>query len=156
MLQVDRVEQLMAEVGPAAGLLVVDAYTSEGMWHIAVDEDTEVIIEMAPERGVLVVMGQIGKPAGGDLKALYELLLRYAHVWHASQGLRMSLDAPDGTLWLLFDCTAQDISAIEFGRLLTEFAVKLKVWREIVAADPDVPGEPQRLENVLDPGLLRG
>ena len=156
MLQVDRVEQLMAEVGPAADLLVIDAYPSEGMWHIAVDEDTELIIEMAPARGVLVVMGQIGKPADGDPKALYELFLRYAHVWHASDGLRMSLDAPGGTLWLLFDCAAQDISPAEFGGLLTSFAARLRAWREIVAANPGVPAEPQRLEDMLNPGLLRG
>jgi hypothetical protein len=157
MLQSERIQQLMKEVGPAGDFLAVDAYSSEGVWHVAIDELTEVFVEMAPARGVLVVTGQIGKPAGGDIKALYELFLRYAHVWDASEGLRMSLDAPDGRLWLLFDCTAHDITPVDFSQLITRFAAKLQAWREIVAMHAQAhSAELERVESLLDPLSLRG
>ena len=157
MLQVERIQQLMKEVGPTGDFLAVDAYPGEGVWHIALDELTEVFVEMAPARGVLVVTGQIGKPAGGDIKALYELFLRYAHAWDASEGLRMSLDAPDGKLWLLFDCTAHDITPVDFVHLLTRFTSKLQAWREIVAAHAQPhAAKLERVEGLLDPVSLRG
>src|SRR5262245_39254747 len=101
MIQVERIEQLMKEVGPAADLLVVDAYPTDHMWHIAVDENTEVFIELAPSRGVLVVMAPVGKPVERDLKQLYELFLCYGQAWSESGGLRLSLDRPDGDVWVM-------------------------------------------------------
>jgi Tir chaperone protein (CesT) family len=156
MLQVERIEQLMKEVGPTADLYAVAACPSEGMWHIAVDEETEVFVEMASSRGVLVVTGRIGKPAAGDLNALYELVLRYAHVWEATDGLRISLDSTEGALWLLFDCAAHDISPADFGHLITGFASKLQAWREVAAMPARLQDEPQRLEALLGPGVVRG
>ena len=157
MLQIERIQQFMEEVGPTGDFLGVDAYPGEGIWHIAIDELTDVFVEMAPARGVLVVTGQIGKPAGGDIKALYELFLSYAHAWDASEGLRMSLDATDGKLWLLFDCTAHDITPVDFVHLLTRFTSKLQAWREIVAMHAQAhSAEPERLESLLASVSLRG
>lgn len=156
MLRVERVEQLMKEVGPLADLLIVDAYPAQQMWHIAVDEDTEVFIELAASRRVLVVMAPVGKPEGGDLKTLYELLLRYAHAWSESNGLRLSLDEPSGRIWLSFDCAAEEISAAELGDLLTAFAAKLHGWREILSAHAKRHAEPQRMEALLGAAGLRG
>jgi len=156
MLQVESVNQLLAEVGPVADLLVVDFHPTEGVWHIAVDNDVELFVEMAASRGVIVVSGQIGTPAGGDIKALYELFLRYAHAWEASEGLRMSLDAPDGKLWLLFDCAPQDRSAADLGQLITGFASRLRAWREIVVAHGRLPADPAQLDALIGSSFLRG
>jgi hypothetical protein len=155
MFQKERIEQLMADVGPMADLCAVEYYPSESVWHIAVDEETAVYADLAPSRGVMVLSAEVGKPAAGDLKPLYELFLRYAHVWDANDGLRMSLDAPDGDIWLSFDCAAQDMTAAELGRTLTAFAGKVKAWREIVAAHGHAPAEPHRLEALLDSGSVR-
>jgi hypothetical protein len=154
MLETEHIHQLMREVGPLANFLAIVADPSEGNWQIAVDEDIDLFIEMVPARGLLVVTGEIGKPDGGDIKALYELLLRYAHAWNATEGLRMSLDAPHGALWLLLDCAAHGLTAPDLAELLLAFAVKLGAWRQIVAAHAE--REEPRAAVLLDAGLLRG
>ena len=95
------IHQLMTDVGPVADLLVVDAYASENLWHIAVDEETPLFAELVDARGILVLSADLGKPADGRGSSLYELFLRYAHVWDATRGLRMSLEAANGSVWLL-------------------------------------------------------
>ena len=149
----DRIEQLMAEVGPIADLSVVDAYPSEDMWHVAVDEDVAVFLEMSPVRHVLVLSSELGKPAAGDLKALYELFMRYAYTWEAGGGLRMSLDAPEGQVWVLMDCAAQEFSAGELGHTLRAFANKVRAWREIVAAHGQVLAAPSGSESLLEASM---
>ena len=139
------IEQLMAEIGPIADLGIVDAYPLEDAWHVAVDEDVAVFVELAPSRRVVVLSAELGKPSAGDLKTLYELFLRYAHTWDANGGLRMSLDALDGAIWLLLDCAAQEMTAAEFGKQLREFASKVGVWREIVAAHGQILADPAGL-----------
>jgi hypothetical protein len=155
MFQKERIEQLMADVGPVADLCAVEYYASESVWHIAVDEETAVYADLAPSRGVMVLSAEVGKPDAGDLKTLYELFLRYAHVWDANDGLRMSLDAPDGDVWLSFDCAAQDMTAAELGRTLRAFAGRVKAWREIVAAHGHALCEPRQLEGLLGADSLR-
>jgi hypothetical protein len=151
----DSIHQLMAEVGPVAGLHGIEAYPSENLWQIAVDETTTTFAELVPERDVLVLSSALGKPVTQDRKSLYELLLRYAHVWDATGGLRMSLDAADGDVWLLLDCPASDMTVASLARHLAEFSEKVRVWREIVGTEPSVFADKGRVDTLLDPAFLR-
>lgn len=90
----------MKEVGAAADLLVVDPYPSERMWHLAVDEETPLFAELVDARRVLVLSADLGKPAAQDRTSFYELLLRHAHIWDTTGGLRVSLDEAGGSCWL--------------------------------------------------------
>ena len=149
------IHQVMAAVGPVADLLVVDAYPTEEMWHIAVDEETELFAELVLSRGALVLSAELGKPQAGDRGKLYELLLRYAHVWDATGGLRMSLDEPDGTVWMLLDCPAHELTVTDLSHCLADFTAKVRAWREIVAAHGKALADPASVEMLLDPAFIR-
>jgi hypothetical protein len=149
------IEQVMTEIGPVADLLVVDAYPSEHMWHLAVNEDTQIFAELVLSRGTLVLSTELGHPQAGERGTLYELLLRYAHVWNSTGGLRMSLDAPDGGLWMLLDCPAQSLTVADLSALLADFATRAQAWREIVAAHGKPGAEPVRFETLFDPAFIR-
>ena len=149
------IQQLIAAIGPVADFLVVDAHPSEDMWHIGVDEETELFAELVPWRGALVLSADLGKPQSGDRGALYELLIRYAHVWDATGGVRMSLDAPDGSVWMLLDCPARELTVADLSDCLADFTAKVRAWREIVASHGKVLADPARVEMLLDPAFIR-
>jgi hypothetical protein len=152
----ESIRQVMTEVGPIADFHAVDPFPSEDLWHITVDEATTLFAELAPSRDVLVLSADLGKPVAQDRKAFYELLLRYAHVWDTTGGLRMSLDAADGAVWLLLDCPASDMTVADLSRYVADFAGKVRVWREIVGTEPRVLAEAGRMDAMLDPGFIRG
>jgi hypothetical protein len=110
------IEQVMKEIGPLADLCAVRAYPAERMWQLAVDEETIVFAELAPSGGNLVLSAELGPPPDIDRANFYEFLLRYAHAWHLTEGLRIGLAEGDASLWLLRDCCAVDLAPLEFPR----------------------------------------
>ena len=55
------------------------------------------------------------------------------------------------------NCTAHDITPVDFVQLLMRFASKLQAWREIVAMHAQAhSAEPERLESLLASVSLRG
>jgi hypothetical protein len=119
------------------------------MWHIAADEETPLFAELVDARGILVLSADLGKPAEGNRLSLYELFLRYAHVWDVTSGLRMSLDAADGSAWLLVDCAARELTLSSLSEALLAFANQVRVWREIVATPPKALAEPGSIDLLL-------
>jgi len=149
----DNVHQLMAEIGPVADLLVVDAYPEEKMWHIAVDEETPLFAELVEARGMLVLSADLGKPATTNRASLCQLFLRYAHAWDATGGLRMSLDEAEGSAWLLLDCAARELTLASLAEELAAFAHKLRTWREIVASPGKAIEQPGGIEMLLNSAI---
>jgi len=146
----ENIHQLMKEVGAAADLLVVDAYPSEKMWHLAVDEETPLFAELVDARRVLVLSADLGKPAAQDRTSFYELLLRYAHVWDTTGGLRVSLDEAGGSCWLLVDCAARELTLASLCGEIAAFAHQVRVWREIVASPGRALAQPGGIEMLLN------
>jgi hypothetical protein len=134
MFLTERVGRLMEEVGPIADLCLVDAFPADDVWQVAIDADVMVLVEVDPSRRVVVLSTELGTPAAGAREALYELLLCYSHTWGATGGMRLSLGTPGGAVWLLCDCAAQEMTAVELGKQLRSFGARARAWREIVAA----------------------
>jgi hypothetical protein len=149
----ENIDQLMAEIGPAADLLVVDAYPSQRMWHIAMDEETPMFAELVEARAMLVLSADVGRPPASARASLHELFLRYAHVWDATGGLRMSLDEAAGSVWLLLDCAARELTLGALQDQLAAFTQKVKAWREIVATRGEALAQPGGIELLLNSAI---
>ena len=155
MLNDNHLEALMEELGPAGDLLAVDAYPAEQLWHLAVDEDTVLFAEPAPDRGVVVLTGDLGKAAQPESGTMYELFLRYAHIWDTNGGLRMSIDGPGGNVWLLMDFAVNGASVADVARHVRSFAASLRLWRHVVSAAPHQGGDTAEIEIILNSATLR-
>jgi len=128
----ETISQLMTEVGPAADLLVVDEYAEEGLWHIAVDDRTEIIAEIDEDRAVLVLSASAERALMEERGAVYELALRYNHAWRASGGVRFSLDGEEGALWLTLELALAPLTSRRLAEEITAFVKKLMAWRQVV------------------------
>ena len=128
------IEQVMKEIGPLANLCAVRAYPAERMWQLAVDEETIVFAELAPSGGNLVLSAELGPPPDIDRANFYELLMRYAHAWHLTGGLRIGLAEGDASLWLLRDCCAVDLAPLEFAEMLSDYVANIRAWRDGIKA----------------------
>lgn len=124
---------LMAAVGPALDLLAVDEYEAEGMWHIAIDENSILFAEIDRVRGVLVLSADVGTPNAADRAPLYGCFLQYNHFWDSTYGMRLSVESPDGACWLIADVAIDSMDVEAFGARLKNFAEKAAGWRAIVA-----------------------
>jgi hypothetical protein len=124
------IELVMKEIGPLADLLAIRAYPQERAWQLAVDEEIIVWAKLAPSTGILVLSAELGPPPDNDRANFYDLLLRYAHAWQATGGLRISKAETDGALWLLRDCCAVDLPPLEFAEILSDYVAKVYAWRD--------------------------
>ncbi|MEO5670802.1 MAG: type III secretion system chaperone [Ramlibacter sp.] len=155
MLNEEHLNQLMQELGPIADLLAIDAYPDKGLWHIAVAEDLHLFAELAAARRLVVLSAELGKPAPGNQAFLYELFLRYAHVWDASGGLRMSVDDEAGAVWLLLDVSPNGMSAGDLAAQIGAFAAKVRGWREVVGGQRINVDDPDQVRALLHSPELR-
>ena len=148
------IEQVMQEVGPLVTCLS-ESYPEKQAWHLVVDEDVQVLAEMAPSRGMLVLSGAVGASAGGDHARVYELMLRYAFVWDATQGLRLGLDDTGSVVHLLQDIAIDGLDAHRFSELLSDFVSRLRGWRTIVAQPVETLSDPERASALLEFAISR-
>ena len=94
------------------------------------------------------------RPAA-DPARLYELMLRYAFVWHATHGLRLGLDDTGSVVHLLRDIAIDGLDAHRFSEMLSDFVSRLRGWQTIVARPVETPSDPERASALLDFAISR-
>ena len=146
----------MAQVGPAADLLLVDEYRDEGLWHLVVDESTVLFAELDARRSLLVLSAEIASFPPERRLELFDLIMRYNHAWDASGGARLSVDGSEDKLWLLEDLGIETLDLDRLMKELSAFVMKQSGWREIVDKFSNGDAENDELLEVLStPGLIR-
>jgi hypothetical protein len=152
-----RIHELLAEIGPVLDLLIIDEYEAENFWHIAMDAETIFFAEIDIARGILVLSAELGTPAAIERAKFYELLLTYNHHWDATAGMRLTLDAPNGAVWLWGEIAVQVLDRTSLGGFLQDYRTKIGAWREIVrdfakSADTSI----ERFDLHVSQGMIRG
>jgi hypothetical protein len=135
MSNLRQVQMAMREVGPMADLLVLDEYESEQLWHIALDGETELVAELADERGTLVLSIPVGRPA--DPAALLELTALYAGLWRENDGSRLALDAPGGAMTLICEIGAPGLLPQTLAAAIRAAGERARGWRKILRGEGD-------------------
>lgn len=149
------VGNVMTEIGPLAGLHAVRAYPEKRMWQLAVDDDTIVYADLAPWEHTLALSAELGPAPAGAREEFFELLLRYAHAWRETGGLRISIAEGDASLWLSRDCCTVDLGTQQFAEILSDYVAKIHAWREGIKAYEDTAARPPRRHEQVQPGSLR-
>jgi hypothetical protein len=150
----DRIQDLVAEIGPLRDYMAVASYPEDSLWRVLVDEDLIVEIEMDEAAGVIVLSGSAGTPpAGRDLNALHEMMLDYGAIWRQSSGLQLARDA-DGSYLALLRHGAADLDRTRLAALVDRFADWLRAWRTIVA-NP-IAAMAGKASDDFDPSLAAG
>ncbi len=147
----DQVSQTFTEVGPIGDFSLVDEYTEESSWLVALDE-AAVFAKLDEERKVTVLSADLGRRPADPTGSFAELALIYNHGWTDSGGARLSLDGKDGSYWLLADISP-DIDAEMLAATIKSFAGMAAAWREIIAGRASAG--PEDMEG-LTFGAIRG
>ena len=127
-----RIHELLADIGPALDLLIIDEYEAEHLWHIAMDSETIFFAEIDEARATLVLSADVGSPSGGAYLKLYELLLTYNHHWDQTAGMRLTLDAPEGGVWLWGEIAIAVLDRTVLSGFLEDYRRKIGAWKQIV------------------------
>jgi hypothetical protein len=153
----EQVHDLMSGIGPLLELLEVTEFDEENVWTLVVDEETVVFADYQDEGERLVLSTEVGAPPPGDRKGLYELLLTYNNQWGETGGVRLALDAPDGSVVQIYDLALAGLDLPKLQAVIGNFVDVARAWREIVARGGEGGGEPAA--GPIDPfmsGMIRG
>ena len=157
MLLSHRIHELFAEIGPVLDLLIIDEYDDENLWHVAMDAETIFFAEIDVERAILVLSTELGTPSVVNRAKLYELLLTYNHHWDATSGMRLTLDAPEGAVWLWGEIAVSALDRTILSAFLREYRVKIGAWTAIVRDFVDTPeGAMDHFSLQAAQGMIRG
>jgi hypothetical protein len=133
------VQRAMETVGSLADLLLIEEHIEECLWHLVVDEKTEMIAEFVEDRDVLVLTIELGKP--DNLEALCRPALVYAHAWTETSAARLTLDL-EGSLWIVSDLGASVLTPNTLAEAIRTAVARAQLWREIVSGT-SAPLEPE-------------
>lgn len=149
----ERVQAVVAEIGPLRDYAAVAAYPKEGLWRVLVDETLIVEIELDEGNGLLILSGSAGEvPAGRDVAALHAMMLDYGAIWRQTGGIQIARDA-DGSILIVKRVAAAGLDRTALANHVDRFAETLRAWSAIVAnpiaAMAERQGEP-------DPAMMAG
>ena len=139
MTNLERVQAIMEELGPA--MPDVDAVVQQGdsTWAVAFADELIVVIELDSLERRLVLSIDVGRPSDEAKGAVYETALTYAYLWRDTGGARLALGGADGELALLFDVELAELTLPDLQSMLLDLAQKGRIWRGFVAGAVEAP-----------------
>lgn len=153
------ISTMMSELGPGLELSEVTEFTEQTTWMLIVDDDTMLIADYDADAGHLYLSADVTAPPDEQRTEVYDRLLQYNLSFRETNGMRMSLDGPGGTVVQSCDLSTH---GLEFEYLLTvvsDFIEKLFIWREQVSGgiasanssddEPFAPNDPNHPGNMI-------
>lgn len=132
MNTIDNLKQLLAEIGPATEEVMIVQQLEADSWHVLLDENLGIDLDYLEDQEKLVLSVELGSPPPDKLAATYAFLLHYNFIWLQTGCLKMGLDASNGSISMTFEANASALDLNNLQSLLTEFAQKALVWRELI------------------------
>lgn len=153
MPSLDRIQLLIEELGPATEEVAEVQQQGEGEWTVFFDDESAVGLDFVPEQEKLVLSAELGAPPAEGKAATYEFVLIYNFNWTESGGIKVGLDAPDGSLELMFELNSASLDLPTLQLVLASFAEKARAWRELIAAGIGGAGVPLEASDSLENAL---
>ena len=152
MSERDQIRLLMAEIGPMLDLAEVYESADGNSWTLTNQDGGQIFVEFMPDDDRLWLSADVGTPRAEDCTRLYSLLLQYNARWRETGGVRLVLDAPEGTVVQAYDMPAAQLDVPKFVTVFANFATVLGGWRNIVS---DAGSAPQ-VSDPVPAGMIRG
>lgn len=145
MANLQQIEALMGELGPASDGIAAVLQSEEDQWAVVVDEATIVTVDYDVDEDKLLLSLDLGTPAEEDRLRVYETLLCYSLLWREHGGVHAALGGPGGPLVMMFEFGGRDLTLIDLVTVLDNFIEAVLVWRDFVAGAADAPAMPDGL-----------
>lgn len=135
MTDLEHIQQLMAELGPATDAIATVAEGPDGRtWAIEMEDEAVVEVELNAELGKLALTAVLPKPDANRRVETCEALLTFNFLWQDASPVRMAMDEPGGRIIQVAELptTTLDIQGLQVA--LADFVHKAALWREAIAA----------------------
>ena len=133
MSNLQRLQKLMSEIGPLVdGIEAIDQ-EGDDFWLFAFGDDMVVQIQHDEQAHKLVLFTDLGIPDEEHRLAIYEELLSFNYLWSETGGVRMAIEAPNGTVSQILDLFTLDLDASTLSTVLQGFCEKAEYWRGFIA-----------------------
>ena len=151
----ETVSQMLTELGPSLNAEEIAAFEEEQSWAIAIDDDTIISLDYEPDTAKLYFTGELGTPPDDKLFTTYEFLLQYNRYWSETDGVRMALEKPGGSVAQIFDLSLHDLEVHKLGTVLENFVILMRTMRAVLRQGIGDDTPPPDLTNKLPIGSIK-
>lgn len=125
------ITQFLSDLAETISATLVQS--SEGIYALALDSETTVIIERSEDQQRLVLSSELGRLAPEHGAAVYPVLLAASMAAATGSGMRFGADG-NGTISLICDVVAPQTSEATLINLIGRLKAGLPHWRRIIAS----------------------
>jgi hypothetical protein len=112
---------------------LVGVYGLNGVaWLVALDDDTELVVETLDAPARLMLSAAIGRPPVDRMFLVYENLLCFNSLWRDHLGTWLALDGAEGELMAIHEVDATELTPQIFQDRLLAFAALAAQWQQYV------------------------
>lgn len=154
MTAVERIQQLLAELGPVTPEVAAVGQEPDGAsWAIELTDETLVSVEFDAVRDKISMSVGLPKPPADRRGDVYEALLTYNMLWQDVSALRLAMDQPGGEIVQVTEAPAASLDVAQLQAILRDFVEKAALWRQAIAAGCFVPADETASVATADPVL---
>jgi len=136
---IERIQQLMQELGPATPDIDAIVQTEEPSWAIQFSDESIIIIEPADEPPRMVVSAELGVAAEAQQRTVYETLLCYNLMWRDTGGVKIGLAGPQGALIISTELCLDSLMLNDLQLTLKNFLKITRSWQGFVSQTAPTP-----------------
>lgn len=145
MTNIEKIQQLLQELGPNTPDIDAVVQTEEPSWAIQFSDETIVIIEPAEDPERMVLSAELGSASDQQQLPVYETLLCYNLLWRDTGGVKIGLAGPKGELIISTEICLEGLLLSTLQQSLEDFAKIVRSWAGYVTsadgqAAPPLPG----------------
>ena len=130
---IERIQQLMQELGPATPDIDAVVQTEEPSWAIQFSDESIIIIEPVDEPPRLVMSAELGTAPEAAERQLYEALLSYNLLWRDNGGVKIGLAGPKGSLIINWELSLEGLTLLDLQSAIVRFLKAASSWQHYVA-----------------------
>ena len=133
MVALERLQQLLSQVGPTMETIERIDRVKEGLWVLGLHPDIVIEVSCQVETAKAVFSVIIGQVHGEQREKTYETMLLYNQRWSETDGVRLALDAPAGRIVLLVDVAVSILDTTILRNVIENVTMKTIHWRATLA-----------------------
>lgn len=142
---IERIQQLVQEIGPSMPEIDAVVQTEEPSWAIQFSDESIIILEAAEDPPRLVISAELGAAAEANQRLVYETLLCYNLMWRDSGGVKIGLAGPQGALIISADVCLDNLTLNGLQQAFNKFLTIARSWTRYVSQTeqaelPPLPG----------------
>lgn len=133
MSTIEKIQQLLQELGPDTPDIDAVVQTDDPSWAIQFADETIVIIEPMEDPGRMVLSAELGTASDSLQLPIYETLLCYNLLWRETGGVKIGLAGPRGALIVSTEICIDGLSLTDLQQGVMDFSKIVRSWAKYVA-----------------------